>query len=111
VFWRCLTGEHVSNPLALTKLTNYFAKKANSTSNKSIFTVLLLDEIDFLATGNGNVFYSFFNWPLMVNARLALIGISNVMDLPDRLAGKVQARVSTSMTRVSFRPYTFDQVS
>lgn len=29
------------------------------------FTVLLLDEIDFLLTNDANVLYSFFNWPLM----------------------------------------------
>ena len=76
----------------------------------SKFTVLLLDEIDFLTTGDGNVFYSFFNWPIMINARLALIGISNVMELTGRLTSRVKSRIGNSLTRVSFRPYTYEEV-
>lgn len=108
MFWRCLSGQHLSSQAANLRLQNYYNNKqytttytsssshtastntSNTTSTKKSepLTVLLLDEIDFLSSGDGKVFYSFFNWPKMANARLALIGISNVMDLTEKLMTK-----------------------
>ncbi len=93
MFWRCFTGQHVSPATALTRLHAHFSTRAaaissssSSSTQQSPFTVLLLDEIDFLNTADCKVLYQFLDWPLMANAKLAVIGISNVMDLPERLS-------------------------
>ena len=92
MFWRCLTGEHLSSKLALTQLTRHYSSgsgggRGDSAGDKP-FVVLLLDEVDFLATQDSNVFYSFFNWPLLPNANLAVVTISNMLNLTDKLSSR-----------------------
>ena len=94
VFWRCLTGQQLSPPAALKRLNAHFQSKAveevfsGSGVSTSRFTVLLLDEVDFLSTGDSNVLYSFYDWSRQASSQLALISISNVMDLPERFITK-----------------------
>jgi Cdc6-like AAA superfamily ATPase len=115
VFWRCLTGEQCSSRVAMGKLTSYYNHKASMkaelvSKTDPVYTVLLLDEVDFLSSGDGNVIYAFFNYPIIVNSRLALICISNYFDLPDKLTARIRSRIGSSMERMGFKPYTFDQV-
>ena len=50
-------------------------------------TVLMLDEIDYLVTKKETLIYNFFDWPLRANrSRLVVIGISNTLNLPGKLA-------------------------
>ncbi len=95
MFWKCLSGQHLGSKAAQKRITDYYNDKSliinpNSSNSaylpSSLFTVLLLDEIDFLSTGDGSVYYSFFNWPRMRNARLAIVGVSNLMVFVERLS-------------------------
>jgi origin recognition complex subunit 1 len=92
--WRHLTGEFVGAKLAERNLINYFESDPNSRTRKSAaprkLTVCLVDEIDFLTTRDENIVYNFFNWPLNKNSGLLLIGVSNVMDLPERLSTRCE---------------------
>lgn len=57
-------------------------------------TVLMLDEIDYLITKKETLVYNYFDWPLRATtARLVVIGISNTMNLPERLCPRVQSRI------------------
>ena len=49
-------------------------------------TVLMLDEIDYLVTQKETLVYNFFDWPLRATtARLVVIGISNTINLPEKV--------------------------
>jgi hypothetical protein len=52
-------------------------------------TVVLMDEIDMLATRDQSVLYNLFGWPLNPGAKLAIIGIANTLDLPERLLPRI----------------------
>ena len=52
-------------------------------------TVLVVDEIDMLLTRDQSVLYNLFSWPHQPTARVAVIGIANTLDLPQRLLPKV----------------------
>lgn len=54
-----------------------------------LLTVLLVDEIDMLMTRDQSVLYNVFGWPHCPGARLAIIGIANTLDLPQRLMPKI----------------------
>ena len=88
--WRHLTGEFVGAARAEKNLIAYFESDQNARSRKSVgerkVLVCLVDEIDFLTTRDEGIVYNFFNWPLNNNSGLLLIGVSNVMDLPERLS-------------------------
>ena len=68
-------------------------------------TVLLVDEIDMLMTRDQSVLYNVFSWPHFPGARLAVIGIANTLDLPQRLLPKI-ARCCPTPTFVSHRTET-----
>jgi Cdc6-like AAA superfamily ATPase len=94
VFWRCLSGQQLSPHAALKRLNAHFQSKAieevfsGDGVSTSRYTVLLLDEVDYLSTGDSNVLYSFFDWAMQVSSQLVLISISNVIDLPERFIKK-----------------------
>ncbi|KAF4518233.1 hypothetical protein B566_EDAN006914 [Ephemera danica] len=95
----------LSPSLAQTKLTSYFA---NRDKNRPP-TLLIIDELDMLCTRRQDVVYSVFDWPSQTHARLTVLAIANTMDLPERLLkGRVTSRLG--LTRLSFKPYTFDQL-
>ena len=113
VLWRGISGERVSSSTALLKLNDYFT----ISNNKKLYTeeneviVCLLDELDFLVTGNESVVYNFFDWPQLPRSSLIVIGIANTMDLPERLSFRARSRMGGDQTnRMIFQPYTFDQV-
>lgn len=67
-------------------------------------TVLMLDEIDYLVTRKETLVYNFFDWPLRATtARLVVIGISNTINLPEKLSTRVQSRIGGD--RCHFRSY------
>jgi Cdc6-like AAA superfamily ATPase len=70
--------------------------------------VLLIDEVDCLATRSQGVLYQVFDWLGLPNARLVLTAISNTMDLPERLLPRVASRFH--IERMDFQPYTRDQL-
>ncbi|KAJ1632616.1 P-loop containing nucleoside triphosphate hydrolase protein, partial [Pavlovales sp. CCMP2436] len=67
-------------------------------------TILIADEIDYLVTKNQGLLYNLFDWSSRAHAQLALIGISNTVDLPERLLPRLNSRIGLS--RVPFLPYS-----
>jgi origin recognition complex subunit 1 len=63
-----------------------------------------MDEMDLLLTKKQTIFYSFFDWTTRKKVPLVILGISNTMNLPEQLAGKIQSRLGTQ--RITFETYT-----
>ena len=65
--------------------------------------MVLVDELDYMLTQRQEVLYNLFEWPGRKNAGLAVIGIANTLDLPERLDPKVRSRLGSR--RLTFRAY------
>ena len=91
------------------------SSKKSSASNEASrrpVTVVLLDEIDYLVTNKQSVLYNFFEWPRRSatntsGARLVVIGISNTINLPERLKPAVQSRLGRE--RCVFKAYNVEE--
>ena len=73
--------------------------------------VLLVDEIDYLVTPQQTVLHNLFDWPIRgfknkSRAQLIVIGISNTINLPERLHERLQSRVGEE--RCNFSAYSED---
>ncbi len=98
--------EKASADEALARLELYFAgegrrkrlSKEVPKLEKRQAIVLLVDEIDYLVTKKQTVLYNLFDWPVRgyngnTKAQLIVIGISNTLNLPDRLHVRLQSRI------------------
>ncbi|RZC37054.1 cell division control protein 6 -like [Asbolus verrucosus] len=72
--------------------------------------LLVLDEIDQLESKNQSVLYTIFEWSSNPNLKLILIGISNALDLTDRILPRLQARCELKPKLMHFAPYTKQQI-
>lgn len=104
LLWRALTGETVSPKRAQQLLNERFS----TPSSRRACTVLVLDELDYLATIQQTVLYNFFEWPMRPHSRLVVIGIANTMDLPERLMPKVKSRLG--LVRIVFSAYDRSEI-
>jgi Cdc6-like AAA superfamily ATPase len=110
VAWRGMTGNVTSAKSASEKLRSLFSNaglNAHLTKERSV-TICLIDELDFLVTRDEEILFNFFTWPIMTDSLFVVIGISNQMDLPERLTTRVASRVQ--MERLRFQPYSHDQI-
>ena len=99
-------------------LQKYFTVPSKSVKkDEDIVTVVLLDEIDYLVTQKQTVMYNFFDWPrrsvAMFSAtgqtkRLVVIGVSNTLNLPERLQPRVQSRIGNR--RCYFKSYNVKEI-
>ncbi|CAI5459149.1 unnamed protein product [Closterium sp. Yama58-4] len=89
VLWEALTGQRVAWKKALHSLNVRFASPRPSSPP-------------------GGVLYNIFEWTTWSSARLAVIGIANTVDLPERLLPRIASRMG--LHRVPFAPYTRHQV-
>jgi len=96
---RCAAGP------AMDKLQTFFERR----ESQDPVVVLLIDELDCLATRNQAVLYRIFNWLMLPMHRLVIVAISNTMDLPERLLPRVSSRFG--LVRVDFWPYKKDQIN
>ena len=112
VLWRGISGNHVSAKMAKTKLTDLFENASiNKKQHKDRKVIIcLIDELDFLLTRDEEVIYNFFNWPLLNDSKLIVLGIANVMDLPERMSTRVSSRMGISLERMVFQPYSHEQI-
>ncbi|VDM54691.1 unnamed protein product [Angiostrongylus costaricensis] len=71
--------------------------------------VLILDEIDHLASKTNSFLYTTFQWPQTVTAKLIVIGIANSIDLTERLLPKL--KMSQPPETLVFAPYSKDEIA
>ena len=105
-----ITDQVVPAKSANQKLSQLFetaALNSHQTAQRLV-TICLIDELDFLVTRDEEVLFNFFTWPIMKDSLFVVIGISNQMDLPERLTTRVASRVQ--MDRLRFHPYSHDQI-
>jgi len=82
-----LTGDTRPPAAARQRLQELFSGSGRPKGAR--FTVVLVDEIDMLATRDQSVLYNLFGWPLERGARLAIVGVANTLDLPERLLPRI----------------------
>jgi Cdc6-like AAA superfamily ATPase len=70
--------------------------------------ILILDEMDVLVSRKEQVLYDLLEWTTQKDSRLAVIGIANTMDLPERLMPKIKSRMGDN--RLVYEPYTRDEL-
>lgn len=98
-------GEKASRePQPAAALDRYFLRKG---AKKSV--VLIVDEVDLLATRDNSVLYRLFSWPKQQGSRLVLISIANALDLTERILPMLH-RWECSPEVLNFEPYTRGQL-
>ncbi len=89
---QALTGRHVSPASAAQLLEEMFGsgrRGSGGGGGGARMTVVLVDEMDVLITRQQKVLYNLMEWPLRRGSNLAVIGIANTMDLPERLLPRI----------------------
>ncbi|KAK8807004.1 hypothetical protein WA158_003763 [Blastocystis sp. Blastoise] len=84
--------------------------KHGSTEKSDILPiVILVDELDYICNKAQNIIYQLFEWPSHPFSHLTVIGISNTMDLPERVLNpRNWSRLS--LERYNFKPYNREQI-
>ncbi len=111
--------EKLTTAKALAKLQLYFSEPSlatNTSNNKGAHqmrrpVVLLVDEIDYLVTQKQTILYNLFDWPMTgyehkSDAQLIVVGISNTLNLPERLHVRLQSRIGKQ--RCIFNSYSWN---
>ena len=115
VLWKKISNTVTSANNALTFLQQHFEptdeeEKIEDEYSNKLPLVVLLDELDQIATRNQAVMYNFFNWPTYQNSRLIVVAVANTMDLPERLlTNKISSRLG--LLRIQFTSYSYNQLS
>jgi origin recognition complex subunit 1 len=113
--WEGISGEKRTAGAAAELLERHFVKEPSQYAEQGNLrqkkrpatVVVLLDEIDYLTTNKQTVLYNFFNWPLKSEG-LVILGISNTINLPERLHPRVQSRLGAE--RCIFQSYKVQEV-
>ena len=100
-----LTGRRFSPSRAAEWLEKRF-KEGKESDGRVL--VLVVDELDVLVTQTQSVLYNIFDWPTYKASNIAVIGIANTMDLPERLLPKIASRLGSG--RVTFNPYNTSEL-
>ncbi|KAG0641123.1 P-loop containing nucleoside triphosphate hydrolase protein [Tuber brumale] len=101
--------ETLSSPTGMEDLECLFISKKTRRTAGNVY-VVVLDEIDHLLTKDQEVLYSIFEWSLMQDSRLILLGIANALDLTDRFLPRLKARNLTPRL-LPFLPYSAPQIA
>ncbi|KAI6230237.1 Origin recognition complex subunit 1 [Aphelenchoides fujianensis] len=106
-FYTELVG-HVGK-ISISMAQSKLRKKMASHERNSEPVILLVDELDFLVTKTQSVIYDVYDWAANPHSNVAVIGISNTLDLPTRvLLPKIQSRMGTNT--IHFQPYDYAQL-
>lgn len=71
--------------------------------------IVLMDELDQIASKSQAVMYNFFNWPTIPKSKLIVIAVANTMDLPEReLTNKTTSRLG--LERFQFPSYKHEDL-
>ncbi|KAK9855793.1 hypothetical protein WJX84_007438, partial [Apatococcus fuscideae] len=106
--FEAMTGDRRGPSAAAAALEELFSSAGKRSGSQQRLTVLLVDEMDLLVTRRQSVLYNLFEWPGRKNSRLAVIGVANTMDLPERLLQRIASRLAGR--RLNFHPYTRAQL-
>ena len=132
ILWEALTGAAVKPQRAMELLERRFAAPLVSAASKGNGAagggkgghgggynmkrkgaiekvILVLDELDYLVTAKQSVIYNLFEWATRGASSLVVVGISNTMDLPERLLPRVESRLN--IRRVNFLPYSHQDIA
>ncbi|KIH69566.1 ATPase, AAA family [Ancylostoma duodenale] len=71
--------------------------------------VLVLDEIDHLASKTNSFLYTTFQWPHTISSNLIVIGIANSIDLTERLLPKL--KLTHPPQTLVFAPYSKEAIA
>jgi len=124
--WEQVSGSRERCPpdIAASNLEAFFTDGSASSSNtgKSVRNdgkrpkvfVVLVDEIDYLVTNNQLVLYNLFDWPIRAiqscsKRRLVVLGVSNTLNLPERLKPRVRSRIGSQ--RCYFNSYNVQETT
>ena len=92
LLWRALSGEFLSSKKAEIQLAAFFRQRCEAYERNDDperkHIICLMDELDFLITKDEEVIYNFFTWSLRAGNGILLLGVSNIMDLPERLSNR-----------------------
>lgn len=72
--------------------------------------LVVLDEVDQLVDLDLALLYSLFEWSMLPNSRLILIGIANALDLTDRFLPRLKSR-HLKPELLPFMPYSAEQIA
>jgi Cdc6-like AAA superfamily ATPase len=87
------------------KINKYFQKKFD----KKKYFIIVVDELDYLLTRDQKEIYEIFNWSQYENSFTAVIGISNTINLPQKLLPKISSRINITH-QITFSPYNEKQI-
>ena len=105
LLWEQLTGQNAIPSKAAPLLDKHLSAAGGggaSKKSKTVPLILILDELDYLVTRKQSVIYNLSSGRRAARA-LIVVGISNTMDLPERLLPRVHSRLG--IRRVNFLPY------
>lgn len=116
----CMTITRISNIYQeiyknLTKTTtNYGVTKetlfeALCDSSESDMNIIILDELDKLITTDQQILFEIFSWILPKESKMILVGISNALDMVDRLLPRLKMNGLNPNT-LTFLPYDSNQI-
>lgn len=94
------------------RLQSFFSLSKKTATDQSRIYILLVDEIDHLSTPSQTIIYDIFDWSSLEEAtknKLIVVGISNTMNLKDRLHPRVQSRIGPNS--ILFEAYHKDSMS
>lgn len=103
LFWESLSHHRRSPHIAAAELERYFS------SSPSRQLVVILDEMDYLVTQKQTVLYNFLDWPMRTSCKMLIIGISNTLNLVERLHPRLQSRFGTD--KCMFSSYTHKEIN
>ncbi|KAL1524883.1 hypothetical protein AB1Y20_019762 [Prymnesium parvum] len=108
LLWQALTGQAVTPQKALGSLERCFSTSPGKRKRQTEKLIMVLDEIDYLVTRKQSVIYNMFDWATSAGSSLIIVGISNTMDLPERLLPRVHSRLG--IRRINFLPYSYEDI-
>lgn len=80
-------------------------------TDKGPMIVLVLDEVDQMATKDQSVLYTLFELPALKDSRLILVGLANALDLTDRALIRLQSRANFKPVLLNFPPYSKNDIA
>ncbi|KAH9265836.1 hypothetical protein BASA83_010970 [Batrachochytrium salamandrivorans] len=91
-------------------LESLLLSNAGGKDKKMPFYLFILDEIDQLANINQEILYKLFSWADHPTSRLALVGISNTVDLTSRLLPRLRTK-NCEPQLLNFDPYKVAEIT